>query len=474
MSLNAAATGGSGGSEGDLSTELLARHIDAYLARLGEAPLFCEATPEEIRRHLGRYDFAQPCPPEQLFHDVTSMLWRWGEHAGNPRHLGLFRPTVDRTAVVAEALAALYDPNLATWGFSPAAAEIERHVLRVLGARIGFDVDTGAAHFTSGGQESNHTAVVVALTAKFPEAGASGLRALDAQPVLYLSEEAHHSFQKVAHSTGLGRAALRPVPVDASLRMDVSALRERLRSDRAEGLAPFLVAGTAGTTNAGVIDPLEELAAVCRDEGLFFHVDAAWGGAAAVSERLRPALAGIERADSVSWDAHKWLSVPVAAGMFFCRDRAPVEAAFGVHAAYVPPKRDAQAQDGLRTSLQWSRRFMGLKVFMVLAEQGIAGVAKRIDHQAAMGEELRALLRGRGFTLLNETPLPVVCFTHPRLDHERDGRRIVHDLARAGTAWISETRLRGRVPALRACITNFDTGPGDLARLVDGLLAALP
>jgi glutamate/tyrosine decarboxylase-like PLP-dependent enzyme len=290
---------------------------------------------------------------------------------------------------------------------------------------------------------------------------------------LYLSEEAHHSFQKVAHSTGLGRAALRPVPVDASLRMDVSALRERLRSDRAAGLAPFLVAGTAGTTNAGVIDPLEELAAVCRDEGLFFHVDAAWGGAAAVSDRLRPALAGIERADSVSWDAHKWLSVPVAAGMFFCRDRAPVEAAFGVHAAYVPPKRDAQGQDGLRTSLQWSRRFMGLKVFMVLAEQGIAGVAKRIDHQAAMGEELRALLRGRGFTLLNETPLPVVCFTHPRLDHERDGRRIVHDLARSGTAWISETRLRGRVPALRACITNFDTGPGDLARLVDGLLAAL-
>jgi glutamate/tyrosine decarboxylase-like PLP-dependent enzyme len=223
-----------------------------------------------------------------------------------------------------------------------------------------------------------------------------------------------------------------------------------------------------------VIDPLEELAAVCRDEGLFFHVDAAWGGAAAVSERLRPALAGIERADSVSWDAHKWLSVPVAAGMFFCRDRAPVEAAFDVHAAYVPPKRDAQAQDALRTSLQWSRRFMGLKVFMVLAEHGIAGVAKRIDHQAAMGEELRTLLRGRGFTLLNETPLPVVCFTHPRLDHERDGRRIVHDLALAGTAWISETRLRGCVPALRACITNFDTSPGDLARLVDGLLAALP
>src|SRR5262249_1368544 len=194
--------------------------------------------------------------------------------------------------------------------------------------------------------------------------------------------------------------------------------------DRGSGLLPFLVVGTAGTTNAGAIDPLPDLAALCRDEGLWFHVDAAWGGAAAVSDRLRPLLAGIERADSATGDAHKWLSVPVSAGMFFCRHRAPLEAAFGVQAAYVPPKRDTEAPDNLRTSLQWSRRFMGLKVFMVLAEQGLGGVAARIDHQAAMGDLLRARLRGRGFVLLNDTPPPGVCFTHPRPAPDRGPQRV--------------------------------------------------
>jgi glutamate/tyrosine decarboxylase-like PLP-dependent enzyme len=456
------------------STDLLAHHIDLHLARLGDAPLRADVSPQEIRSRLSRYDFGEPHAVSDLFSDVTDMLWRWSEHAGNPAHLGLFRPAVDRTAVVAEALAALYDPNLATWGFSPAAAEIERHVLGVLGARIGFDVDEGAAHFTSGGQESNHTAVVAALTARYPDVGASGLRALAASPVVYVSQEGHHSLDKVAHATGLGRRALRAVPVDATLRMDTRALAEQIRADRARGEAPLAVVGTAGTTNAGAIDPLPELADICAHEGLWFHVDAAWGGSAAVSDRLRPFLAGIERADSVTWDAHKWLSVPVSAGMFFCRHRTPVERAFAVDAAYVPPQRDALATDSLSTSLQWSRRFMGLKVFMVLAEHGLGGVARRIERQAAMGEELRGLLRRRGWSVLNDTPLPVVCFTHQRLDHERDARRIVVDLARSGAGWISETRLRGTVPALRACITHFDTGPDHLQRLVDTLERALP
>jgi aromatic-L-amino-acid decarboxylase len=457
-----------------MSADILTRHIDLHLARLSHAPLRPDVSPQEIRSRLSRYDFRESHAVSDVFADVTDMLWRWSEHAGNPAHLGLFRPAVDRTAVVAEALAALYDPNLATWGFSPAAAEIERHVLGALGARIGFDVDAGAAHFTSGGQESNHTALVVALTAKHPEVGASGLRALAAPPVVYVSQEGHHSLHKVAHATGLGRGALRAIAVDASLRMDTRALAEQIRADRARGEAPLAVVGTAGTTNAGAIDPLLELADVCAREGLWFHVDAAWGGSAAVSDRLRPFLAGIERADSVTWDAHKWLSVPVAAGMFFCRHRAPVESAFAVDAAYVPPKRDALATDSLSTSLQWSRRFMGLKVFMVLAENGLGGVARRIEHQAAMGEELRALLRRRGWSVLNDTPLPVVCFTHERLDHERDAPRIVADLARSGAGWISQTRLRGAMPALRACITHFETGPDHLRRLADALERALP
>ena len=208
-----------------MEIEHAARHVAAYLTRTREAPLAVRVEPEAIRDHLRRrYAFTDPVPLEAVFTDVTDMLWRWSEHATNPRHFGLFRPGVTPACVIAELVAAAYDPNLATWDFAPAANEIERHVLDLFMQRFGLDPPTGIAHFTSGGQESNHTAVVAALTGRFPEAGARGLRALPADPVFYLSAEGHHSFDKVALATGLGRQALRFVPVDHRLQMDLSAI----------------------------------------------------------------------------------------------------------------------------------------------------------------------------------------------------------------------------------------------------------
>jgi len=458
-----------------MQLERAARHVTTHLARTREAPISVRIGPDVIREHLRRrYPFAAPQPLEDVFADVTEMLWKWTEHATNPRHFGLSRPGVDETCVIADLLVAAYDPNLATWDFAPAANEIERHVLGFLMRRFGLDPDSGAAHFTSGGQESNHTAVVAALTHAFPETGVRGLRALPGDLVLYLSAEGHHSLDKVAHATGLGRQALRLVPVDTRLRMIPRALEECVSDDRANGRLPFLIVATAGTTSAGVVDPLHELADIARRNSLWYHVDAAWGGAAIVSDRLRATLAGIERADSIACDAHKWLSVPVGAGMFFCRHRAAVEAAFKTETPYVPE----QARDGRTyhfvSTLQWSRRFIGLKLFMMLAERGQPGVAARIEHQAAMGDLLRERLTACGFVILNETPLPVVCFTHPSIagDMERH-ERIVAELAQRQIAWVSRTRLDARVPAVRACITHFETGPQDIDALVEGLQSAL-
>lgn len=454
----------------------VARHVSQYLQRTREAPVSVRVGPDEIREHLcNAYSFAGSRPLDAVFDDVTAMMWKWTEHGSNPRHLGLFRPGVDPTCIVAETLAAAYDPNLATWDFAPAANEIERHTLHFFMRRFGLDPEDGIAHFTSGGLESNHTAVIAALTFAFPEVGRQGLRALGGRPVFYLSAEGHHSFEKIAHATGLGREALRFVPVDARFRMDTAALARQIQSDRSTGMLPFLIVGTAGTTSAGVIDPLPELAEIARTYGLWYHVDAAWGGAASVSDHLRPLLDGIERADSISCDAHKWLSVPVAAGMFFCRNRHSVESAFATETAYVPE----QAGDGrvyhFVTSLQWSRRFNGLKLFMLLATLGQSGLAARIEHQAAMGEALRTRLRDAGFTLLNDTPLPVVCFTHDRIGRDSAAYdRICARLAERQIAWISRTLLPGHTPALRACITHYQTGPDDLEALVTGIRDALP
>lgn len=424
-------------------------------------------TPSEIRSLLrDRYDFEQPVPLETLLPETDALLSRWTEHATHPLHLGLFRPAPDPLCVVADALAALHDPNLATWDFAPAANEIERHVLEALAVRFGLPRGEGLHHFTSGGQEANHTAVIVALTDQFPALAQEGLRALPGQAIFYISEEGHNSFDKVAHATGLGRAALRRVAVDETLRLDVASLERQIAEDRRAGLLPFLVVGTAGTTGAGVVDPLPDLAVVAARNRLWFHVDAAWGGAAVLSARLRPALAGIEKADSITCDAHKWLSVTAGAGMVFVRHRAPVEAAFGVTTAYVPQ----QASDGriypFVTSLQWSRRFIGLKLFLVLAAHGVSGLARRLEHQAEVAEHLRKRLRERDWIVLNDTPLPLVCFTHPSLGDAAAHDAVAQRLKQDQWAWISRTVLRGRIPALRACVTSYETQPEDMEALV--------
>ena len=207
----------------------LAEHIDSHFDRHRQTPITVDVTPKEIRKHLERrFNFVDPASTESVFAETTKMMWCWAEHATNPMHFGLTRPTIDKISVIADALVALYDPNLAMWEFSPAAIEIENHVLRAIGQHLGFDIDLGFANFTSGGQEANHTAVAVALTAQFPQVTRGGLRALPGQPTFYLSAEGHHSFDKVAHSTGLGRDALRVVPVCDDLTMDGTVLEKMI------------------------------------------------------------------------------------------------------------------------------------------------------------------------------------------------------------------------------------------------------
>src|SRR5262249_33119400 len=204
--------------------------------------------------------------------------------------------------------------------------------------------------------------------------------------------------------------------------------------------------------------------------GAWFHVDAAWGGAAVLTPRLRSALDGIERADSITWDAHKWLSVPMGAGMFFCRHPEAVGRAFAVSTtSYMPPSQEA-AVDPYSTTMQWSRRAIGLKVFMTLAESGADGIASRIDRQARMGDRLRVRLRESGWTVVNETVLPLVCFTH---DDIRSGRvtttAVLDTIYARGNVWISDVVLGRRERVLRACITNFKTDDDDLESLVGEL-----
>lgn len=430
-------------------------------AAIDAGPIYPQVTAAEIRNHLARYDFLHGMPLEQAAADVEQMLRRWQVQVTHPRYFGLFNPSATFASVVADTLTAIYNPQLAAWRTSPAAIEIERHTLAWLAGKFGLPAET-AASFTSGGAEANLSAVIAALTHAFPGYGEKGLHSLPQSPVLYISAEAHHSFSKIAHMTGLGRDAVRTIRTGRDLKMDVSALAAEVAQDRRLGSAPFLVVGTAGTTAAGAIDPLPDLARFCRDERLWFHVDAAWGGAAIVSPSLRHHLAGIESADSITCDAHKWFSVAMGCGMFFCRYPETVARAFRAEASYMPGTAGADTSDPYTHSLQWSRRFAGLKLFLTLAELGEEGQARAIDHQARMGNRLRERLAASKWTVVNNTPLPVVCFTREGLDLPS----LLKSLQGQQIAWMSEARL-GAASVVRACITSFKTTEEDIDQVVE-------
>jgi glutamate/tyrosine decarboxylase-like PLP-dependent enzyme len=429
---------------------------------IANGPIVPSVTPEEIRRRLAsRYDFTKPMALDDVVADVESMLQAWQVQVTHPRYFGLFNPNVTLASIIADTLVAVYNPQLATWRTSPAANEIERHTLGWLARKFGLP-SNALASFTSGGAEANLSAVTVALTRAFPDYAEGGLSQLARSPTVYLTPEAHHSFEKIAHMAGLGRRALRKVATSHDQKMDPGDLARLVAEDRRSGFTPFMVIGTAGTTAAGVIDPLPELARLCRSEDLWFHVDAAWGGAAIVSPRLRTSLAGISDADSITCDAHKWFSVPMGAGMFFCRHPESVRAAFRAETSYMPGKMAGAVLDPYTTSVQWSRRFIGLKLFLALAQYGESGYIEMIEHQARMGDVLRESLQRAGWRVVNTTPLPLVCFT-------RDGlvpTSFLAALYERQIAWMSEVRLGGSAPVIRACITNFRTSERDIEWVV--------
>jgi len=448
----------------------LVERIEGYVEGIDNKPVSRPTTAAEIRRELAPFDFAVATPPEAAVDFVADLLERTQVHTSHRSYYGLFNPNPTTMGIAADALAAAFNPQLAAWSHSPAACEMEQHLVRAIGERFGYNPTALAGSFTSGGAEANHSALLCALVAAFPEFSEHGVAAVEGHPVLYVTEESHHSFVKAARLCGLGTAAVHRVAVDDAFVMDPAALVAAVEADRAAGARPFLVVATMGTTNAGLIDPIDAIAEVAAAEGLWLHADAAWGGAAALVPELRAHLGGIDRADSITFDAHKWLSVPMGAGMFFTRHREAPRQAFSIATDYMPVL-GGDLIDPHLTTMQWSRRFIGLKVFLSLAVAGWAGYERAIRQQTLQGDVLREQLADSGWLVVNRTPLPTVCWTDAKeADNsiERLGE-ICKQVVASGQAWISTTKLGGRTPVLRATITNYRTTEADIERLVAAL-----
>jgi len=447
----------------------LLAELDGLPDRLAARPVQGDLEPALVRSEVEHaFDLSRPMAADHALAAAARILERHAVQVTHPRYLGLFNPSVREVTVAAEALVAALNPQLAAYSHAPGAIEMERHALRALAPLVGMPTDA-AMTFTSGGAEANLTALLAALSHRYPSWAEEGLAALPARPAVYASAEAHHSFLKAARLTGLGTRSLCQVPVDRRLLLQPRALERAMSEGRARGVEPLMVVATVGTTGAGVIDPLPSIAEVAAREGAWFHVDAAWGGAAALSPRLRPALAGIERADSVTWDAHKWLQVPMGTGMIFCRHPVAVARAFAVKTGYMPASGEA-SQDPFTTSVPWSRRALGVKVLLALAELSLEGFGALVERMTDLGDRLRARLRQSGWLIVNETPLPLVCATHPDLEEDPGALgALVREVQRAGRFWVSEVVLAGQEHAVRICVTSFRTREGDLDHLVEEL-----
>jgi glutamate/tyrosine decarboxylase-like PLP-dependent enzyme len=386
----------------------------------------------------------------------------------HPGYLGLFNPAPTFASECADRIAAAFNPQICVRSHAPAAVEIEQHVINEVGRRAGLPEGSGG-HFTSGGAEANATAVLCALQTKCPEYGEKGVHAFSGLPTIYVSAESHLAWLKIAQAAGIGRSAVRLVSTDGQGRMDFDVLDATISHDLGAGRVPVLIAATAGTTNAGMIDPLWACADLARKNEIWFHVDAAWGGAAIASDKVRPALSGIEQADSITIDAHKWFATTMGSGMFLTsRTDIPAQV-FRVAASYMPESE--APKDFYVNSNQWSRRFIGLRLFLSLGAAGWRGYGEHVEHSIALTDRLTNRLAVAGWTQANASPLGVTCMVPPEGHEAVDG--YVDKVLSDGRFWISKAAFEGR-PVLRACVTNGRTDETLIDGLADLLLSIKP
>jgi aromatic-L-amino-acid/L-tryptophan decarboxylase len=407
--------------------------------------------------------------------DECRTIFDLSRHNGHPRFFGYVASPSTPIGAYADLITGALNANITCWRSGPAGTELEQLVVRWLGSLIDYDRDAKGL-LTSGGSMANMIALLVASRRKLGH-GASGKGLWNAGSPLtvYASEEVHMSIPKAADILGLGRDNVRTVACDNRQRMRVDALREQIERDLNEGFRPCCVIASAGAVNTGVVDPLDAVADIAREFDLWFHVDGAYGAPGVLDPRKKPLFRGLERADSVSLDPHKWLYVPVDVGCLLFRDPLPVKAAFSTEDAdyiKVHGHSDDEAFAFWDYGVELSRRFRALKVWLTLAYYGARRIAGAISNDLALAAYLGDLVSAADdFELLAPVELSICCFRYvqPGLDDEaldRLNERIMERVQTSGRAYVSNATVGGRF-ALRACITNFRTTKSDIEETLE-------
>lgn len=452
---------------GDAVPRIIVEHV-AGLASRRVTP---EATPAQLEKL-----FDEPLPEKGI--PLEEILARFRDDVApnamgvpSPRYFGQFNPTPLPIGVWADALSSMLNQNAGAWRNGPTSAMIEARVIRWLCELLNYGPKSFGT-LASGGSEANLIALKCARDSVAAEIISRGVRKAPGDLVIYASDQCHFSIEKSADLLGLGREGLRKIPTDDRFHISLEMLRDAIARDRDSGLVPCCVVGVAGTTSSGAIDPLEELAAIARENGCWYHVDAAYGGPLAFSPQHRDKLRGIERADSITFDPHKWMFVPFSCGATLVRDGGHVlRKSFDMTPEYLNDGADVEF-DFFRYGQMGTRRFNSLKLWMALKFMGREGYARTVERQIDLTKYLAKQLDTLGdFKRVGEVETAVCCFRFiptpdldgPNLDLLQ--QRLQQTIERSGEAWLTTTVLNGR-RALRVNINSFLTEQSHIDDLV--------
>lgn len=396
---------------------------------------------------------------------------------GHPRWFAWITSSPNPVGVLASLLSAALNQNTALWQAAPGATTIELQTIEWIGQLLGYP--TGAEGiFSSGGQLANTIAHGVARDRMAGwDVRHDGVTGPDGSPRLrvYASDQSHYCHEQSMELLGLGRDAIRLVPSDDAYRLRLDSLASMVGEDRARGYRPITVVAAAGTVGTGAVDPIEGIVRFAREEGLWSHVDGAYGAFAAMAPSAPPGLRAMADADSIACDPHKWLYAPLDAAVTLFREPGLLERSFAFHASYLLAGDDPERIDLLERSPENSRPFRALKVWLAFQAYGRDGYAAMIERNIRLAEYLEALVSATpGLVLAAPRELSVVCWrVEPAgFGGHADGldklqQRISEELESRGTALVPTAKLHGGRTALRACIVNFRTGPEDIEALVE-------
>jgi glutamate/tyrosine decarboxylase-like PLP-dependent enzyme len=453
----------------------LVDQVAGFLESMPQGPVNHDESPSSVRDALNLNGSLPELgmEPEQLLEQTAKLLFEHSLFNGHPRFLGYITSSPAPIGILGDFLASALNPNVGAWILSPAATEIERQTVRWIASLIGYSEECGGL-LLSGGNMANVVCFLAARAAKaswnvrelgVAEDGGHRLR-------VYASIETHTWIHKAADCSGLGTSSIRWIATDKKLRMDVDALRRQIESDVAAGDVPCLVVGTAGSVSTGAVDPLPEIAEVCREYGAWFHVDGAYGGFAACVPDASTDLRGLSDADSVAVDPHKWLYAPLEAGCALVRNPELLRAAFAYHPPYY--HFEESATNYVDYGPQNSRGFRALKVWLALKQVGAAGYRKMIADDIRLSKTMaQAIASHQEFQVMTQE-LSIATFRYVPLDLKSQlqdasteryldalNQELLDRLQRSGEIFVSNAVIDGRY-VLRACIVNFHTASADV------------